>query len=703
MWYEHIPLVKHLKVFGSTCYALIPKVHRSKLGARSRKCIFLGYSNTSKAYRLYDEVNKKFVVSRDVIFLESSKSENVVEQQLDRLDRFTNAKSFQEFDNQIPHLEGGVPILDQPVDSSSEALPPPHETPTTGDTLSDVIERIGRLNLHSVPTQSIEQLGPSQKGPPKWLTKTLESVHPNEVGKIRTRNSTLQNGGDVDGSDSPVDMDVSYDCELNLSTNFEPTSFKEAASHDEWKEAIQKEYDALIKNGTWKVDRPLGTKPIGCKWVYKNTYKADGSLDKHKARLVAKGFAQKEGVDYEETFAPTAKWVTIRTLFALAAQNGFAVKGHEHKVCKLVKSLYGLKQAPRAWYEKLTEHLLKLNFKHYDLDDVTLFVKKVGKTVVYLVVYVDDLLMIGNNESYIASIKKELRKGFEITDLGYVHYHLGIEVTQHPKSIFLFQKKYIGDLLNRFGMTECNPLSTPMEQNLKLTSIEGKEFEDATKYRQLVGSLNYLTITRPNISFVVGTLSRFMQKPCEGHWFVAKRVLKYVKGTQDFGLKYTQVGDFSLIGYSDSDLDGDKETRVSILGYAMSLGSGAVSWRSRKQSVPADSTTEVEYVVAAEATKEIVWLRKILEDLQVKQVQSTPLMIDNTSAIKLAKNPKFHDRTKHINTKYHLIRHHVEAKTIHLRHCSANEQVADIFTKALGREKLERFRTMLGLTNIPSD
>eukprot|EP00253_Pinus_taeda_P004173 PITA_04173 len=220
-----------------------------------------------------------------------------------------------------------------------------------------------------------------------------------------------------------------------------------------------KEYDALTKNGTWKlVDPPLGTKPIGYKWVYKNKYKVDGSLDKHKSMLVAKGFAQKEGVDYEETFAPIAKWVAIQTLFFLATQNG-------------------------------------------------------------------------NNESYIASIKKELRKGFEMIDLGYVHYYLGIEVTQHPKSIFLSQKKYIGDLLNRFGMTKCNHMTTPMEQNLKLTSIEGKEFEDAKKYRQCVGSLNYLTTTRPDISFVVGILSRFMQKPCEGHWPAAKRVLNYLKGT----------------------------------------------------------------------------------------------------------------------------------------------------------------------------
>ena len=164
-----------------------------------------------------------------------------------------------------------------------------------------------------------------------------------------------------------------------------------------------------------------------------------------------------------------------------------------------------------------------------------------------------------------------------MTDLGYVHYYLGIEATQYPKSIFLSQKKYIGDLLNKFGMTECNPLTTPMEQNLKLTSIEGKEFEDATKYRQLVGSLNNLTITRPDISFAVGILSRFMQKPCEGHWSTAKRVLRYLKETQEFGIKYTQVDDFNLIGYSDLDFDGDKETGVSTSGYAISVGLRVVS------------------------------------------------------------------------------------------------------------------------------
>jgi hypothetical protein len=182
---------------------------------------------------------------------------------------------------------------------------------------------------------------------------------------------------------------------------------------------------------------------------------------------------------------------------------------------------------------------LKLNFKHFNIDDATLFFKKVGKIVAYLVVHVDDLLITGNNEICIASIKKELKRVFEMTYLGHLQYYLGIEVTQNPKYISISQKKYIGELLNKFGMVKCNPLSTLMEQNLKLTSKEGNEFEDATKYIQLVGILIYLTTTILDISFVFEILSRFIQKPREEHWSTTKRVQKYLKGTQYFGLKYS--------------------------------------------------------------------------------------------------------------------------------------------------------------------
>ncbi|XP_059067424.1 secreted RxLR effector protein 161-like [Cryptomeria japonica] len=209
----------------------------------------------------------------------------------------------------------------------------------------------------------------------------------------------------------------------------------------------------------------------------------------------------------------------------------------------------------------------------------------------------------------------------------------GIEVIQNPKFIFISQKKYIGELLCRSGMQDCNSISTPMEQNLKISSNDGEAFKDPTKCRQVVVSLIYLTTTRPDITFAVGIMSRFMHKPCEEHWTIAQRVLKYLQGTQSLIIKYSKVSDFHLTGYSDCDFDGDKEHGMSTFGYLMTLGSTTVTWRSKKQIVHADSTTKEEYVAAAQATKEIVWLRKILEDLQEKQMTSTPLFVDNNFAI----------------------------------------------------------------------
>jgi hypothetical protein len=190
------------------------------------------------------------------------------------------------------------------------------------------------------------------------------------------------------------------------------------------------------------------------------------------------------------------------------------------------------------------------------------------------------LFITENNDDYIASIKKELQKVFDMTDLGLLHYYLGIEVDKKPKHIFISQKKYIGELLSKFEMKDCNPISTPMESNLNLTSNEGSAFEDPTNYRHLIGSLIYLITTRPHITFDVGIFSKFIHQPCEGHWTIAKRVLKYLKGTQSYGIKYYKVSDFHLIGYSDSYFDKDKEHGVSTSGYLMNLGSKTITWRS---------------------------------------------------------------------------------------------------------------------------
>lgn len=227
--------------------------------------------------------------------------------------------------------------------------------------------------------------------------------------------------------------------------------------------------------------------------------------------------------------------------------------------------------------------------------------------------------------------------------LSLLHHYLRIEVDQKPKCIF------IGELLSKFGMQDCNFVSTPMKQNLMLTSNEGDTFEDPTKYMQRVESLIYLTTTRPDITFVVGILSTFMHQPCEGQWVATKRVLKYLKGTQPCGTKYSKVSDFQLTRYSDSDFDGDKEHEVSTSGYLINLRSTTITCRSRKKYVPVHSTTEAKYVAAPQATKAIIWLRNILEYLQEKQRTPMLLFIDNISTIQLAKDPKFHDRIKHFN------------------------------------------------------
>eukprot|EP00253_Pinus_taeda_P034496 PITA_34496 len=271
----------------------------------------------------------------------------------------------------------------------------------------------------------------------------------------------------------------------------------------------------------------------------------------------------------------------------------FEVEGQEHRVCKLIKSLYGLKQAPRAWYAKMDEYLKKVGFQRSESDD-TLYVRQQGKYLVILVMYVDDLIITGNHDDHIAQVKKELHAGFKMTDLGLLHHYLRVEVFQRPHHIFISQSKYVAEVLQRFGMQDCKPVLTPMEQNLKLSKFEGGE----------------------------------------------RKTKKIVLG-----------------GYSDADFAGSIDDQASTSGYLMNMGSATVSWSCKKQATVATSSIEVEYISAWEAACEIVWLRGILQDLGFSQAEATSLFIVSQSTIKLAKNPVFHSKTKHVDTKYHHIRY----------------------------------------------
>eukprot|EP01018_Ginkgo_biloba_P029557 Gb_20738 [translate_table: standard] len=403
---------------------------------------------------------------------------------------------------------------------------------------------------------------------------------------------------------------------------------------------MEVEFDALVRNDTWTfMELPLDKDVIGTKWIYKTKYKFDGSIEKHKARLVAKGYAQQEGIDYTETFTPVVKMDTIRIVLVLAAQHGwiiyqmdvksafingyvdeeiyvekpqgFEIARKENKVYKLKKSLYGLKKAPKAWYSRIDTYFQQKGFQKSS-SDPNLYIKVIGSDILIISLYVDDLIYIGNNHHMLHDFKVGMCKEFKMLDLRQLHYFLGIKIWQSGKGIFMSQVKYAMDILKKFNMSDCKPLATLVQFGLKLSKYEDSDSVDTTLYRQLIGSLIYLSSTRPDISYAVSLVSRFMADPKIEHWKITKRILRYIRGTKDYGLQYKRTKNFRLIGYTDADWAGDIDDRKSTSGFNFNLGTTVIAWRTKKQPIISLSTTEAEYKVATITVCEAIWLRRIL-------------------------------------------------------------------------------------------
>eukprot|EP00253_Pinus_taeda_P021981 PITA_21981 len=472
------------------------------------------------------------------------------------------------------------------------------------------------------------------------------------------------------------------------------TLFAEASGNPHWEAAMNEEYHSLLANDTWDlVPLPKGRKLVRCKWVYRTKYGPDGKVDKHKARLVAKGFSQVEAIDYTETFYPIAKMNSIRLALSLAASLKWEVHqmdvksaflhGDLHEeiymerpigfiqtdsslVCRLKKSLYGLKQAPRVWYAKMDNFLLESGFSRCHSDN-TVYTKKVGNSLIILVLYVDDLILT---------------------------------VLQSKEGISLSQSKYACDILRHFHMEECKPAPSPFQSGVKLSVSCTSPEVDATLYRQLVGKLLYLTHTRPDLSFAVGLVARFMQNPRESHWKAAKRILRYVRGTVQFGIHYSAKAAPLLVGFTDSDWAGDPDDRKSTAGYVFTLGSGPITWACKKHAAISLSSAEAEYRGVVEASKEALWLRQILSEFGFEQQHPTTLWCDNQSAIQLCKDPVQHQRSKHIELHMHFISKLIHDHVLEVQYCSTDDQVADIFTKALTEAKFTKLRYMLGVQEV---
>lgn len=471
------------------------------------------------------------------------------------------------------------------------------------------------------------------------------------------------------------------------------------------------------------VPPPQHQSVIGTRWVFRNKLDENGKVIRNKARLVAQGYNQEEGIDYEETFAPVARLEAIRILLAFASHkniklfqmdvkcvflNGYLQEevyvaqppsfendDFPNHVFKLNKALYGLKQAPRAWYERLSKYLLENGFKR-GLVDETLFIKTHEHDMLVVQIYFDDILFGATNDALSKEFSSLMCREIEMSLMGELTFFLGLHIHQMKKGIFLHQNKYTKDLLNKYNMSLSKVAKTPMSSSLSLDKDQSGKSVNQKEFRGMIGSLLYLTASRPDIIFSVCMCARFQADPKESHLTAVKRIFRYLNGTKDLGLWYPKRTNLSISGYSDADFAGYKVDRKSTSGCFQYLGTSLISWFSKKQNSVALSTAEAEYIAAGACCSQVLWIAQQMRDLGY-DFKEIPINCDNTSAISITKNPVQHSRTKHIDVRHHFIRDHVEKGDIVLHFVPTNLQVADIFTKPLPEERFSTLRLELGM------
>ncbi|KAI3791236.1 hypothetical protein L2E82_04934 [Cichorium intybus] len=513
-------------------------------------------------------------------------------------------------------------------------------------------------------------------------------------------------------------------------SKIEPKTVKVALDHADWVQAMQDELNEFERNRVWRlVPTPEKASVLGMKWVFRNKLDKEGNVIRNKARLVVKGYCQEEGIDYEETFAPVARLESVRIFLAYAAHKcfdvyqmdvkcaflngeleetvyveqppGFVSSKHPDHCYVLDKAVYGLKQAPRAWYETLTRFLKQSKFKQGSVDP-NFFRKKEGSHLMIVQIYVDDIIFGSTHPSLTAKFRKLMETKFEMSSMGKINFFLGLNIRQSSEGIFIKQEAYTKSLLEKFGMKGDSKVKVPMAFGTKLTPSPDKPAAaDITLYRQMIGSLLYLTSSRPDIMFAVCYCTRFQANPREPHHNAVKNIFRYLKRTTSLGLWYPSGSGFFVQAFSDADLGGCGLDRKSTSGGCQLLDGKLVSWQSRKQTCVSLSTAEAEYIAAASCTSQIIWIQNQLRDYGVS-MKRIPLYCDSERAIRICHNPVQHSKTKHIALRYHFIKDHVEDGNIEIHFVRSNDQLADIFTKALPELAFNRILQGLGMMEAES-
>lgn len=719
--------ISNLKIFGSRVMVHIPKEKRRKLDKKADEMIFVGYDSNTKGFRCINK-DHKLIISRDVVFYEQN-SPNTFKMNM-------NEVSVIDYRNQNKCKDEFFTVGDD-IQVNEEAN---NDDPDSNDEFYEMNENEHQNAQNETLRPNDNELDETHVQMENDVNETREQTEIIDISND-TFNESLASNGDFDASYHPsgsVNPDSSgattrskskvnpLDNLLSFALFIEPKTVNEALICDEaekWKSAMEEEMNSHEVNNTWTlVKRPPNTNIVKSKWIFK--IKDDGENKRYKARLVAKGFSQVQGVDYCETFSPVVRYTTIRFLIAMSVQLNLHIyqmdavtaflqgdldeliymeqpeffHDRSNNVCKLNRSIYGLKQAGRQWNIKLDNALQKFKLNKSKNDPCIYFNNSLTMVIA---IYVDDFLIFYKKTDELNELRTYLHTTFRMKDIGDANSCIGIKIEKQANYIELHQCDYVQYILERFGMTECKPIKTPTEINLKLTT-ENITVENSlvgvVPYQEVVGSLLYLAqATRPDIAFAVNYVSRFNTNHSNEHWKAVKRILRYLKGTMNYRLRYSMNNDKNFVAYSDSDWGSDVTDRKSCTGFAIILSNAAVSWSSKKQPIIALSSTEAEYIAISSTTKEIIWLKQLYDEINTKKAGTINLFCDNQSAVKLTQNDAFRPRTKHIEIRFHHTREKILDKTIKMLEISTHDMIADALTKAVGVKKHEFCAAGMGL------
>lgn len=732
LWFKKKPNVENLRVFGQ--YAVVNNQKHNRDGkwdTTGDTMRLVGYTNSVNTYKFYSEIEDVIIISCNATFLKKTQITEIID--------VTDSND----ENNI--LVTSRPVLgDDNSEKENSILQEDNDNPVAGSSGTFFYDEEGFYD--EVQNEVMDISDPSNtyiiSTPLQDNDRAIEAPHPRESTPVREitvpRNLQMRWGpmGVQPSRLRPRDKRVNYNTEQAKAASSiiddEPTNFKQIlkrADSNKWLEAMNEELESLDKNQVWDlVDRPKGINIVTNRWVLRIKRKTTGEIDRYRARLVARGFTQVHGIDYNETFAPVVNVVTVRLLFAYAAKENLYMKGFDvkaaflygyldevvymeqpegfedgtDKVCLLKKSLYGLKQAPRQWNKEFSNFLSSLNLQVSEHDRCIYYRLKPARLII--AIYVDDGIIFAERKSDIDSVMTQLKKRFDIHEVDLSSF-LGFQIERDDSCICLHQENYIRKILQKFNMTNCNTIDNPstITKNSK-SETESVPLDENVPYREAIGSLLYAaTVTRIDIAYSVNKASRDVASPTTYSWLSAKRIMRYLKDKEEGYLCYGPDSEDGLYAYCDADLAGDS-TYKSTTGYVIMYGGGPIQWKSQRQPIVSLSSTEAELVGMCSLVKEMVWIRKLSQELGIIDNAPSTVYCDNQSAIRLAINEKSVQRTRHMGIRAAFTREQIENKEIEVEHVKSEEQLADFLTKPLtssrfmyNRSKLMYFLSILAI------